>query len=379
MHYIIDAHEDIAYNALTFGRDYLRSAVETRQMEQDTPTPERTGQTVLGWPEYQRGQVAVIFATLFLAPRRYQGGSWETQVFGSPAEAHRLYDTQLDYYRRLCDDHPDQFRLVRSQKDLREVLEPWQQAQAYLPGPDRSAGEQDTREKVTHPIGLVLLMEGAEGIRAPEEMEEWFELGVRITGPVWAGTRFCGGTMEPGEFTREGLALLEVLAGLGMTLDISHMNEVSALQALDQYEGPVIATHANARALIKGVEGERHLTDQTIRRLIERGGVMGVLPYNRFLKPNWADTDNRQLVTLHTLAAHIDHICQLAGNSRHAGLGTDFDGGFGWPAVPYEINTIADMQKLAGVLQGYGYSDDSIGDIMGNNWQRCLERTLPAS
>lgn len=88
-----------------------------------------------------------------------------------------------------------------------------------------------------------------------------------------------GGTFEQGDFTNEGYALLEIMAELGYTLDISHMNEVSALQALDRYEGPVIASHANARSLIKNIEGERQLTDRTIRRLIERGGVMGVVPF----------------------------------------------------------------------------------------------------
>jgi membrane dipeptidase len=377
MSFIIDAHEDIAYNALTFGRDYLRSALETRRLEQDALTPQRTGHSLLGWPEYQRGQVAVIFATLFLAPRRYQGGTWETQVFADSGEAHRLMENQLNFYRRLGDEHPDAFHLIYNKKDLREVLEPWEKEPANLPASDSSASENQPQKTITHPVGLVLLMEGAEGVRAPEEMEEWWEKGVRLAGPVWAGTRFCGGSYEPGEFTSEGYALLEVMGELGYTLDISHMTEVSALQALERYEGPVIASHANARALIKGVRGERQLTDRTIRRLIERDGVMGALPFNRFLRPDWADSDDRQLVTLHTLAAHIDHICQLAGDALHAGLGTDFDGGFGWPAVPYELNTIADMQKLAPVLAEYGYSEESIGNILANNWRHHLERILP--
>jgi membrane dipeptidase len=170
---------------------------------------------------------------------------------------------------------------------------------------------------------------------------------------------------------------MEVMSSLGMALDISHMTEESALTALDRYEGPLMATHANARAIIKGVEGERHLTDRTIRRLVERDGVMGVLPFNRFLRPDWRDGDDRQQVTLRTLLAHIDHICQLAGNSLHAGIGTDFDGGFGYPAVPYEMNTIADLQKIAPLLGEYGYSAESISDIMGSNWRRRLERILP--
>ena len=377
MPYIIDAHQDIAYNALTFGRNVLQSAEETRQIEQDTPTPQRNGHTLLGWPNYQRGQVAVIFSTLFLAPRRYQSADWETQVFGDAAQARRLYEQQIDYYRRLVDEHPDHFRLILNRRDLQQVLDPWIQAPAYLPAPPKEGEEPDTRPEVTHPVGLVLLMEGAEGIRAPEEMEEWWQMGVRLAGPVWAGTRFCGGSYEPGEFTREGLALLEILGGLGYTLDISHMTEASALLALDRYEGPIVATHANARALIRDAQGDRHLSDLVIRRLIERDGMLGVLPFNRFLRVDWKNSDDRQQITLRTLVAHIDHVCQIAGDALHVGIGTDFDGGFGWPAVPYEINTIADLQKISAVLIEYGYTAQSASDIMGENWRRRLERSLP--
>lgn len=378
--YLIDAHQDIAYNALTFGRDYLRSAADTRQQERDTLTPQRTGQCLMGWPDYQRGRVAVIFTTLFLSPRKYAGGgpvdTWETQIYTNPQQARQGWETQWNYYRRLCDEHPDQFRLIFDQKDLREVLLPWETSEPIPPTVETADAAATS---ATHPIGLVLSMEGVEGLGAPEELEEWWQRGVRMVGPVWAGTRFCGGTFEPGGFTSEGYALLEVMAGLNMPLDISHMTERSALQALDTYPGAVFASHANARALIKNVQGERHLTDPVIHQLVDRGGVMGVLPYNRFLVPDWRDQDDRQFVTLRTLAAHIDHICQIAGDARHAGIGTDFDGGFGWPAVPYEIDTIADLPKLGMVLADYGYTEESIGDIFGNNWRRHLERTLPSA
>ncbi len=380
MPYIIDAHQDLAYNAATFGRNYLRSAVETRQRERGTATPERTGHTLLGWPEYQRGQVAVIISTLFAAPQRYGGGAWETQVFKDTAQAYQLYMHQLNFYRRLTDEHPDQFRLIYSQRDLREVLEPWLKTPASLSASSSAPEDNDDEEpqaSITHPVGLVLSMEGLEGIRSPEEMEEWWELGVRLAGPVWAGTRFCGGMYESGNFRSEGMALLEVMAELGFTLDISHMNEQSALQALDRYEGPVIASHANARALLREVENERQLSDKVIHRLIERDGVMGVVPFNHFLNPNWSPVRQREEIPLSMLAAHIDHICQLAGDDRHVGLGTDFDGGFGWPSVPYEINTIDDLQKLAPVLGEYGYGPESVARIFGENWRQHLERTLP--
>lgn len=370
----------MAYNALTFGRDILRPAAETRRLEQDSPTPERNGHTLLGWHDFQRGQVALVFGTLFAPPRRYGSKSWDRLAFGDSAQARQSYLQQLNFYRRLTDDHPEHFRLVRSQSDLRAVLDPWEKQPAVLPqnAPPAAEEEGPAPEIVTHPVGIVMSMEGLEGLSAPQELEEWWEMGVRLAGPVWAGTRLAGGMYEPGPFTAEGLAVLDVMADLGFTLDLSHMTEESALQALDRYPGAIIASHANARALLRGVEGERHFTDRTIHRLIERDGVMGVVPYNRFLKTTWSSGGNRETVTLAALAAHIDHICQIAGDALHVGIGSDFDGGFGWPNVPYEIDTIADLQKLAPVLAERGYDSESIGLIFGGNWRRHLERTLPA-
>ena len=308
--------------------------------------------------------MALIFGTLFLSPRRYQSGTWEVQAYQTSQEAASLYHGQIDFYQRLCDDHPNQFGLVRTRQDLASILAPWEESQAELPSK-------------THKVGILISMEGAEGIRHPEEMEEYWERGVRAVGPVWAGTRFCGGTIEPGGFTNEGYELLEVMGDLGYILDLSHMNEQSVLQALDSYPGTVIASHANARSLLKDFPGERHLSDMAIRRLADHGGVVGVIPFNKFLLPGWSETDGRHLVTLETLAAHIDHICQLTGSVDHVALGTDFDGGFGWPAVPQEIDTIADMPKLESILQHRGFSALDITAIFHGNWQRILESSLP--
>jgi membrane dipeptidase len=214
---IFDAHEDIAYNMLTFGRDYRRSTQETHQLERGTPIPGVWGDSLLGWPDYQRGQVALIFGTLFIVPQKYKEGNWDTQTYATPAQAHHLYQNQIDLYNRLCDENPDKFKLVRSRKELDDVLSAWDRTPADYPN-------------VTHPVGLVLSMEGAEGIRAPEELEEWWEAGLRLVGPVWAGTRFCGGMYQPGPFSQEGFELLDVMAELRYTLDVSHFSGLGLLQ-----------------------------------------------------------------------------------------------------------------------------------------------------
>jgi membrane dipeptidase len=218
------------------------------------------------------------------------------------------------------------------------------------------------------------LMEGAEAIGDVRELEEWWHKGVRILGPAWAGNRFCGGTGEPGPLTPAGFDLLEVMADFGYILDLSHMDEKAALQALDMYPGQIVATHANALALVTGSESNRHLSDRVISGLIERDGMIGAVPFNNFLKVSWS---RREDVPMMAVFQQIDHVCQLAGDAKHAGLGTDFDGGFGLQSTPAGIDTISDLQKLAPILRQGGYSDDAVMAIFGQNWLDCVAKALP--
>jgi len=362
MKLIVDAHEDLAWNMLSFGRNYTCSALETRKMEQGSPTPEKNGETLLGWPEYQRGNVAIVFSTLFASPRRRQMGAWETESYASVEEAHQRYAAQLEAYQRLAGENSAFFRILQTQADLKKHLAEWRS-----PLPEGASGR---------PVGLVILMEGGEGVREPGELSWWWQQGLRILGPAWAGTRFCGGTREPGPLTRDGEALLAEMAAIGFTLDISHMDPLAALQALEHYDGAVIASHANPLALLAGSESNRHLTEPLIERLLERDAVIGAVFYNAFLRAGWKSGDAR--VPLERVVEHMDYICQKAGDARHAAMGTDFDGGLGRAHVPEDLDTIADLQKLPNLLAGRGYSDADIGLIMGGNWIRHLERTLPA-
>ncbi len=366
---IVDAHEDLAWNMLTFGRDYSRPAAETRRLEQDSDTPAHNGDTLLGWADYQAGHVAIVFGTLFAAPKRASPENWDAYCYEDAESAHRLYWAQVEQYHRFIDRHPDQFRLVADQASLQQVLAYWRQ-----PLPAEQHSEKTDKE---NPVGLLILMEGAEGVRSPGELDDWWEAGVRIIGPAWTGTRFCGGTHEPGPMTSEGWALLDAMQDTGFVLDISHMDEKAALQALDRYPGRIIASHANAKALLKGIDSNRHLSNQVIEKLVERGGVMGVIPHNPFLVAGWQANEGKQSVSIEKVVDQIDFICQLAGDSRHTALGSDFDGGFGYQTTPAEINTIADLQKLAPLLQQRGYSQVDIAAIFGQNWLSLLEETLP--
>ena len=359
---IVDAHADLAWNMLTFGRDYTRSVSETRRLESGSIAVEKNGNTLLGWPEYQCGQTAVVFSTLYAAPIRHRSGDWEKLVYSNYNEAHRLYRDQALLYHKISDSIPDKFRLLFSKSDLELLLDHWAN-----PSPDG------------HPVGMVILMEGAEGIRDPHELAEWYELGVRLIGLAWVGTRYSGGWKEPGSLTKEGRQLLNAMSDYNFILDLSHMDEAAALEALDIYGGPIVATHGNCLSLLPGYASNRQFSDRVIRGVIERDGVVGVVPFNNFLKVGWIrENGRREEVSLDDVAAHIDHICQLAGDSRHAGIGSDFDGGFGLESTPAEINDISDLQKLDLFLSKRGYTESDIASILGGNWLNRLSRDLPS-
>ncbi|MCQ3936677.1 MAG: peptidase M19 [Chloroflexi bacterium] len=373
---IVDAHADIAYNMLKYGRDYTRPAAETRRLEAGSAAVRENGDTLLGWTDYQRGQVALIFATLFATPVRFRTHENEKQVYKTFDEAHKLYSDQLDVYHRMNDSVPDKFRLIASKRDLELHLAQWASAApGAVPGDGNAAENGGLSSK---PVGMVILMEGAEAVRDLSELEMWHARGVRLIGPAWVGTRYCGGWKEPGPLTDDGRKLLAAMSDFHFTLDLSHMDERAAVEALDIYEGPIAATHANCAALMPNSNTNRHLSDRIIAGIVERDGVVGIVPFNAYLKVGWAlGKNSREEVSLQAVANHIDHVCQIAGDSLHAGIGSDFDGGFGLQSVPHEIDTIADLQNLVSLLQARGYSETDTANILGRNWLARLKRDLP--
>jgi len=360
---IVDAHADIAYNMLKYGRDYTRPAAETRRLESGSHTVQDNGDTLLGWADYQRGQVALVFATLFAAPIRFRTYETEKQVYRTFDEAHKLYSDQLDAYHRLTDTVPDKFRIIASKRDLDLHLDHW---------------NQSTPEATGHSVGMVILMEGGEAIRDLSELDMWHSRGVRLIGPAWVGTRYCGGWKEPGPLTEDGRKLLAAMTDFNFTLDLSHMDERAAAEALDSYEGPIVATHANCAALMRNSNTNRHLSDRILEGIIERDGVVGIVPFNTYLKVGWSvNKSAREEVSLQDVVNHMDHVCQVAGDSLHVGIGSDFDGGFGLQSVPHEIDTVADLQKLVSLLGARGYSEQDVENILGGNWLTRLKRDLP--
>ncbi|HZY42568.1 MAG TPA: membrane dipeptidase [Anaerolineae bacterium] len=352
---IVDAHEDIASTMLFYGRNYLRSAYDIRADEMDGAAETANGVAMLGLPEWLRGNVAVVFGTLWTLPDRKQTDQLE-QSYRTSGEAHEQAMQQIEVYEELATISPN-IRLIQQRHDLDIVLRSWR-------------GQPDQRQ-----VGIVYLMEGGDAIQEPEEIGLWYARGLRFVGPAWAATRYCGGTSEPGPLTDEGARLLNEMAKYGMVLDTSHMAEEAFFQALDQYEGRVIASHSNPRVLSDNLD--RHLSDAMIKALIERDGIIGAVLFNKFLLRGWNHGDPKDAATAETVARAIDHVCQIAGDARHAGIGTDFDGGFGMRSTPGGFDTVADLGIIGPALAKLGYTVTDIELILGGNWLRLLREVLP--
>jgi len=359
---IVDAHLDLAYSALNYGRDPRRRVAEIRAAEGKT----RRGLATVSFPEMRQAGVGLVFATIFNTPATTPFEILNKEaVYQTAEEAHRLGMAQLDYYHRLVDEDKS-LRLVTDEVSLEEVLA----SHSREPVVDEEGQEEATL------IGLVPLMEGADPIREPEEAELWYERGVRLVGLAWDDTAYCAGAWRDGRrgLTKAGYELLDVMADLGLVLDLTHMSKVATLEALERYDGIIVATHSNARALIPG---ERQLNDNQIRRLGERNGVIGVVLFNTFLRAGYQKGKEKHLVTIDQVLAHIDHICQVIGDAQHVGIGSDFDGGFGAADIPTPMDSIADLPLIADGLTAAGYAAEDITNIMGGNWIRILRQALP--
>ncbi|MGL4420722.1 MAG: dipeptidase, partial [Gemmataceae bacterium] len=235
--------------------------------------------------------------------------------------------------------------------------------------------ERTTANPASVPFGFILSMECADAILDPGDIHEWYGYGLRAIGITHYGTnRYGGGTRSEAGLAAIAIPLLDQIAELGMALDLTHLSDVAFDQVIDRFPGRVLASHQNAR---KFCDWQRQFSDRQIRAVIERDGVLGVALDAIMLQPGWVRGVTTPTVTLDRVVDNIDHVCQLAGNTRHSGIGSDLDGGFGYEQTPVDLNTIADLQKLPELFAQRGYSDTDIRGFMHGNWLRFFAEVLP--
>jgi membrane dipeptidase len=348
---LVDAHLDLAMNAMEWNRDLSRPIAEIRDRERGmTDKPDR-GLGTVSFGELRRGGIGLVVATQiarFVAPGNPLPG-WHSQE-----QAWAMTQAQLAWYREM--EARGELVQIRDRASLDAHVNRWE------------ASTDDAR-----PIGYILSLEGADSIVTLRHLERAYEAGLRAVGPGHYGPGvYAQGTNATGDLGPRGRELLQEIARLGIILDVTHLCDDSLRDAFDHYDGPLWASHSNCRAL---VPHNRQLSDDHIREIVRRGGVIGAAFDAWMLVPGWdrARSSPRQDgVSLATVVDHIDHICQIAGSARHCGLGTDLDGAFGREQCPYDVETIADLSRLPGLLASRGYSADDVAAIGSGNFLRLL-------
>jgi membrane dipeptidase len=223
------------------------------------------------------------------------------------------------------------------------------------------------------PIGYILSLEGADSLVTLRHLERSVAEGLRAIGPAHYGPGiYANGTDATGGGNARGRELLGEIERLGLILDVTHLCDDCFWEALDLFGGTLWASHHNCRAI---VPHNRQLSDEMIRALIERDAVIGATLDAWMLMPNWVrgkTTPEETGVALSHLVDHIDHVCQIAGNALHSGIGSDLDGAFGREQTARDLETIADVARIADVLRQRGYSGADVENIMHGNFIRCL-------
>jgi membrane dipeptidase len=352
---IIDAHLDLAMNALEWNRDLKSSAPAIREREAGLiDKPDRAKGTV-SLPELRAGNIGLVVATQIA---RYVEKGSVLPGWNSPEQAWAQTQGQLAWYRAMED--AGEMKQIVNLHELNEHIAYWNDA----------AIANDTK-----PVGFILSLEGADSLVNISYLEKAYRNGLRAMGPAHYGPgRYAPGTGEKGPLTKMGVELLKEMDALNMILDVTHLTDEGFKQATTLYKGHIWASHHNCRTL---VDHQRQLADDQIKILIERGSVIGGVLDAWMLKNGWQMRKSDPLqeqVNLESLINHYDHICQLAGNSKHVAIGSDLDGMFGTEQSPYDLDTIADLQKLEGLLEKRGYSKEDIENIFYKNWLAFLRK-----
>jgi len=351
--FIMDAHLDLTMNAMEWNRDLRWPIDKIRTSEQDmTDKPDR-GRGTVSFRALREGNIGLVVGTQIARYTEHSnqmpGASWN-----SPEQAWAQTQGQLSWYQTM--EYDGQITSITNREELEAHLQSWEE------DPDQT------------PIGLIRSLEGADSIISFKHLQKAYDDGLRAIGPAHYGPGvYAQGTDATGGIGTKGKQFLREMERLNIILDATHLCEKSFWEALDHFNGPVWASHNNCRAL---VPNNRQFSDEQLNELIDRGAVIGAALDAWMLEEEWIrgeSTPESEGVTMEHVADHIDHICQLAGNALHVGIGSDLDGAFGTEQCPRDLNTIADLQKMTTILEDRGYSNEDIGHICSENWINFLK------
>ncbi|MCF0063078.1 membrane dipeptidase [Dyadobacter chenwenxiniae] len=352
---LFDAHLDLSMNAVEWNRDLTQDLNAIRQREANlTDKPDR-GKGVVSFPEMRKGNIGICVATQiarFVKPDSKIPG-WHSQ-----AQAWAQTQAQIAWYK-VMEEAGEMVQIVNL-PGLHSHLELWKNAVST--------------ENL--PIGYILSLEGADSFISLKNLEIAYQYGLRAIGPAHYGPGvYAYGTDSDQQLSQQGKDLLREMEKLNMILDATHLCDTAFWEALDIFKGPVWASHNLVRKI---TPHNRQFSDEMIKELLERKAVIGMAFDAWMMVPGWVrgkSTPESMGLKIEHIAEHIDHICQLAGNALHVGIGSDLDGAYGKEQSPMDLESIADLQSITGILSARGYSETDIEQIMWRNWVDFLDRS----
>ena len=354
--FTIDAHLDLSMNAMEWNRNLRSSITDIREREKNHFDKPDRGMGTVNFAELRKGDIGLVVATQIA---RYVAPENKLPGWHSAEQAWAHTQGQLAWYKAM--ETAGELVMIKDKIGLEKQLALW------------NNGESND----TKPIGYMLSLEGADSLVTLDNLHTAYEYGLRAVGPAHYGPgRYANGTDATGHLNEQGKNLLREMDKLNMILDCTHLCDDAFWDALEIFTGPVWASHNNCRAL---VNHNRQFSDDIIKALIERGAVIGGAFDAWMIVPGWVrgkSLPQQMDCTMEKVIDHLDHICQLAGNANHVGLGTDLDGGYGKEQSPYDLDTIADLQKIPAMLLKRGYSKEAIENIMHGNWLRLIKNTF---
>ncbi|MSU49507.1 MAG: peptidase M19 [Opitutus sp.] len=358
---IFDVHLDLSWNAIEFNRDQRWSQERIRRREIGMTDNQGRSRNTVCFPEMRRGNIGLCVATQLARYVPYFG---RLPGFASPEQAWAETQGQLAWYREM--EAAGELVQIRNRAQLDAHLQGWLETAPTPAAPT-------TALAAPRPIGYILSLEGADSIVTMKHLERSHADGLRALGPVHYGPGVYGhGTDDDGPLTPRGHELLREMERLGLILDATHLCDESFWDALNRFHGPIWASHSNCRAL---ANWNRQFNDEQLKELIACGAVIGMALDAIMMVHGWAHHRSKPQdfgLKLEKICEHIDHICQLAGNARHVGIGTDLDGGFGTEQTPQDVDSIADVAKLGDLLAARGWAPADIEGVFHGNFVRFL-------
>jgi membrane dipeptidase len=351
--FIVDAHLDLSMNAMEWNRDLRKSISEIREREKNMDDKPDRGKGVVNFEELRKGNVAIVVATQIA---RYVSPDNPLPGWNSPEQAWAQTQAQRVWYKEM--ESSGELTPITDLESLEAHLTKWR-----------------TETSPSKAIGYILSLEGADSMVTVNYLEKAYWYGLRALGPAHYGPgRYAMGTDATGGLRPKGKELLKEMERLNIILDATHLCDDSFWEALDHFKGHVWASHHNCRVL---VDHNRQLSDDMIKELINRGAVIGGVLDAWMMVPNWIrgkSLPEAMNCNLEKLMDHYDHICQIAGNANHIGIGSDLDGAYGKEQSPYDLETIADLQRIETLLANRGYTEKDIENVMHGNWLRFLRK-----